>query len=150
MSIEEKDDSTLALSRSYNAPVARVFKAWTDPEDLRRWYAPVDGWTVSKAEVDLRVGGGYHLEFGPPDGEQVVEKGHYEEIVEGSLLVFRISVEGQNTDEATRVRVEFVESAGRAEVTIVESKYSSKAARDMHAKGWSHCLDLLTSVVETA
>lgn len=150
MSIEEKDDTILALSRSYEAPVARVFKAWTDPEDLRRWYAPVDGWTVSKAEVDLRVGGGYHLEFGPPDGEQVVEKGRYEEIAEGSLLVFRINVEGQNTDEATRVRVEFVESGGRTEVTIVEGKYSSKAVRDMHAKGWSHSLDLLTSVVEAA
>jgi len=147
MSIEEIDDTTLVLSRSYQSPAARVFKAWTDPEDLRRWYAPVDGWTVSKAEVDLRRGGGYHLEFGPPGGEQVVEKGRYEEIIEGRLLVFRITVEGQNTDEATRVRVEFVESAGRTEVTIVEGKYSNKATRDMHAKGWSHCLDLLTAVV---
>ena len=148
MSIEEIDDTTLVLSRSYKAPAARVFKAWTDPEDLRLWYAPVGGWTVSKAEVDLRVGGGYHLEFGPPGGEQVVEKGRYEEIVEGSLLVFSILIEGQNTGEATRVRVEFVESAGRTEVTIVEGKYSSKAARDKHAKGWSHCLDLLAAVVQ--
>jgi uncharacterized protein YndB with AHSA1/START domain len=143
MAVEEIDQTTLVVQRVFEAPIEAVFKAWTDPELLPRWYTPVDGWVVSKAEVDLRPGGEFHLEFGPPGGDPVVEIGTYEEIAPPKLLVFTIRLLGRSAVEPTRCRVEFTDQGDRTEVKIVEGRYSTKTVRDMHAGGWSHCLDLL-------
>lgn len=147
MDVEKIDETTLVIERSFAGSVERVFRAWTDPEDLRKWYSPVEGWVVSKAEVDLRPGGNYRLEFGPPGESLIVEIGTYEEIVPTKLLVFTIRLQGRSTEESTRCRVEFIDRGGRTQVRIIEGKYSSKEVRDTHLGGWSHCLDLLDDLL---
>ncbi|HVF12102.1 MAG TPA: SRPBCC domain-containing protein [Actinomycetota bacterium] len=143
MELDEMDDTTLVLERFYSSSAERMFKAWTDPDDLRKWYSPVPGWVVSKAEVDLQLGGGYRIEFGPSGGPQVVEIGTYEQITPSRLLVVEIRIEGRSADELTRLKVEFESTAGGTMIRITESDYTNKKARDMHAEGWAHCLDLL-------
>jgi uncharacterized protein YndB with AHSA1/START domain len=49
-------DRDLVISRIINAPREKVFKAWTDPELLKKWFAP-SPWTIAVAEVDVRPGG---------------------------------------------------------------------------------------------
>ena len=55
------DESLVQLTRVLRAPPGEVFVAWTDPALLERWWIGVGGWVDAKADVDLRVGGRYHL-----------------------------------------------------------------------------------------
>ena len=55
------DESLVQLTRVLRAPPGAVFAAWTDPALLERWWTGVGGWVDAKADVDLRIGGRYHL-----------------------------------------------------------------------------------------
>jgi len=65
-------ENTLNLRRIFKAPREKVFRAWTDPEELKKWWGP-EGYATPSAEVDLRVGGKYRLGMRKlPDGETQV------------------------------------------------------------------------------
>jgi uncharacterized protein YndB with AHSA1/START domain len=66
-----------------------VFHAWTDPEQLKKWFAVADGFTTPIADVDLRIGGRYRLGMQPPGNEPVlIVGGVYREIISPEKLVF--------------------------------------------------------------
>src|ERR1700745_130450 len=80
---------SLTLTRRFNAPLEKVYAAWTDPQSLIQWFMPpsvVPG-TV-KAEMDLRVGGKYRFSFHKDDGEYFEVGGVYREVVPNARLVF--------------------------------------------------------------
>jgi uncharacterized protein YndB with AHSA1/START domain len=78
---------SLTLKRRLNAPPAKVYAAWTEPEKLTRWFGPDSG-AVTKAETDLRVGGRFHVVFFTEDGEEHDVSGVYREVVPDERLVF--------------------------------------------------------------
>lgn len=135
------------LRRRYRATRERLFQAFTDPEDLRHWYAPVTGWVVSHAEVDARPGGTYHLEFGPPDGEPIIENATFAEFDPPSRLVIDLGLSGGMAEESTRVTVEFIDHGDETEVVVRETGYSSEEVARMHEGGWTTMLDQLGGVV---
>ena len=137
------------MRRRYRASRQRLFKAFSDPTDLRAWYAPVAGWVVSRADVDARAGGGYHLEFGPPGGELIVEVGIFREFDPPLRLVIEVQLAGGIAAEATTITVEFTEIGDETEVLIRESGYSSEVIARRHAAGWSTMLEQLVGVVES-
>ena len=137
------------MRRRYRASRQRLFQAFSDPTDLRAWYAPVEGWVVSRADVDARPGGGYHLEFGPPGGEPIVEIGKFREFDPPRRLVIEVQLAGGIAAEATTIIVELTEFGEETEVLIRESGYSNEVTARRHAAGWSTMLDSLTSVVES-
>ena len=61
---------SLTLNRMFDAPRNAVFRAWTETEEIEKWWAP-DGFSEPSAEVDLRVGGKYRLGFRNPKGEWI-------------------------------------------------------------------------------
>ena len=65
---------SLTLTRRYTAAPEKVWRAWTDPQALRQWWAP-----VSVAELDLRVGGRFRIVFGGTDGKENECAGVYRE-----------------------------------------------------------------------
>jgi uncharacterized protein YndB with AHSA1/START domain len=77
----------LSLTRLINAPRAALFKAWTDPEILPKWFCPLP-WTVSKAELDVRPGGASCIVMNGPNGEVFPNRGVYLEVVENEKIVF--------------------------------------------------------------
>jgi uncharacterized protein YndB with AHSA1/START domain len=135
------------LRRRYRATRERLFRAFTDAEDLRAWYAPVAGWVVSHAEVDARPGGTYHLEFGPPGGDPVVEKARFVEFDPPSRLVIELGLSGKIAEESTRVTVEFIDHGDETEVVVREAGYSSEEVARMHQGGWTTMLEQLAGVV---
>jgi len=63
--VERKSERELVVTRTFNAPARVVFEAWTQPELLKRWWAPKStGMTLLSCEADVRVGGRYRFEFG--------------------------------------------------------------------------------------
>src|SRR6187455_3209682 len=67
------------LSRTVNAPRERVWKAWTDREQLMQWFGP-KGFTMTTANLDFRPGGSFHYCLRGPDGKEMWGKFAYREI----------------------------------------------------------------------
>jgi uncharacterized protein YndB with AHSA1/START domain len=140
-------DIVISLTRVYAAPRERVFKAWTDTEDLKRWWGVDAGWTTPIAEVDLRPGGSYRLGMKPPDKDEVyVVAGRFLEIEQPSRLVYTWAWEAQPGPE-TLVTVHFHDRGGSTEVALTHERFADAASRDQHAQGWTGCLNRLTAVV---
>ena len=79
---------SLTLVRQFDAPVESVWRAWTEPEALKRWFGP-DAGAVSVAQTDVRVGGRFHMVFKTLDGEQHDVSGTYREVEANRRLVKR-------------------------------------------------------------
>ncbi|MDQ1461174.1 MAG: hypothetical protein QOI08_2658 [Actinomycetota bacterium] len=126
----DKDGSrdTVVIERSFDAPVALIWKMWTDPEHFKAWYGP-DGVTIPVAKMDVRVGGTrlVCMEMQTPNGAmQMWFTGEYREVIENERLVYTESMSdehGNVTSPAamgmpeghpatTEVRVNFSTSTG--------------------------------------
>ena len=79
-------DEQILITREFDAPRHLVFRAYTTPELIRRWWAGKRG-SVTVAEVDLRVGGAYRYALVTDDGMEVAFNGEFREIVENERLV---------------------------------------------------------------
>jgi|SRR5579872_1758100 len=86
----EIQDREFAITRLFNAPKERVFKAWTDPEHVKNWWPPKP-FTASRIEIDLRVGGEYSYTMRSPEGQDFPPyRGKFIEIVENEKIVYSI------------------------------------------------------------
>ena len=77
----------LVLRRSVAVPPALIWAGWTQPEHLKKWFAPAP-WTVSSCEIDLRPGGMCRTVMRSPEGQEFPNVGCYLEIIENQKLVF--------------------------------------------------------------
>jgi uncharacterized protein YndB with AHSA1/START domain len=121
------NDEQIAISREFDAPKRLVFKAWTTPELVKRWWNAKRG-EVTTAEIDLRVGGRWRYAMVTPDGFEVAFHGEYREIVENERIVSTETYEGAPETEALNT-VTFAEAAGTTTVNIL-MVLPSKEARD--------------------
>ena len=80
-------DRELVLTRIINAPREKLFRAWTEPELLMRWFAPLP-YTTPHAELDVRPGGANLVVMRGPDGNEFPNRGVYLEVVANERLVF--------------------------------------------------------------
>ena len=138
---------TLNLRRIFKAPRKKVFRAWTDPEELKKWWGP-EGYATPSAEVDLRVGGKYRLGMRKlPDGEIFYLSGIYREVRPPERLVYTWRWEAQPEHGETLVTVEFREVGDSTEVVLTHERFPTETARDDHNRGWSGCLDRLAELL---
>jgi uncharacterized protein YndB with AHSA1/START domain len=126
-------DEQILVTREFDAPRHLVFRAWTTPELVRRWWH-ADRGEVTIAEIDLRVGGRWRYVAVAHDGTEVGFHGEYLEIDPDERIVSTEIYEGlpegvSEEDAATVNTATFVEANGRTLLTIlVQAK--SKVARD--------------------
>jgi uncharacterized protein YndB with AHSA1/START domain len=135
----------LRVSRTFAASRERVFRAWTEPEELKKWFGAEEGFIIPIAEVDLRVGGRYRLGMQPPGSDQVlVVGGVYREVQAPAKLVFTWRWEGAGASQPdTFVSIEFHERANATEVILTHEQFPGTAERDSHAHGWDGCFERL-------
>ena len=148
------DDRDLLISRLIAAPPERVYAAWTQPDLLKQWFAPLPV-TTPVVELDVRPGGSSLIVMRLPDGTELPNRGVYLEVVPNRRLVV--------TDAYT----EAWKPAPKAFVTIIvtfedeggKTRYTARvrhwSAEDkaMHEKmgfeeGWGQCADQLAQLVE--
>jgi uncharacterized protein YndB with AHSA1/START domain len=82
-----RPEHVLTLQRVIDAPVAALWRCWTEPELLNRWFCPKP-WTVTDSRIDLRPGGESFCVMNGPDGERFENTGVYLEVVPEKRLVF--------------------------------------------------------------
>jgi uncharacterized protein YndB with AHSA1/START domain len=138
----------VVVTRVFDAPRSLVFKVWTEPKHMQRWFGPKT-FTNPVCEVDLRVGGKWRVVMRAPNGEEFPAAGVYQEIVEPEHLVFtnnaidkdgNIIIEGFTT-------VTFAEENGKTKLTlqtrgIARVPYAAAYLQGMEA-GWSQSLEKL-------
>src|SRR5687767_6963514 len=84
---ETTTENVVVVNRIFNAPVELVWKAWTDPQHLMRWWGP-KGFTSPACKIDFRVGGKYHFCMRSPEGQDLWSTGIYREIIPLKKLVW--------------------------------------------------------------
>lgn len=136
-------DIKLFLQRTIPATVDRVFRAWTEPDSMKDWFAPPDKET-SLAEVDLRVGGKYRIGFkGKGEEEMRVVSGVYREIRPPHYLVFTWCWEDDPDKHETIVTVELRPQGVQTELRLTHVHFPNEDIRDHHSKGWIGCVESL-------
>ena len=147
-------DRELVLTRIFNAPPEKVFQAWTEPELLTQWFAPLP-WTTPQAELDVQPGGANFIVMRSPEGEDFPNSGVYLEVVKNERLVF--------TDAYTRawepsaqpfmtVILTFEDIGGKTRYTA-RVRHWTAADRERHEQmgfhqGWGQCADQLAELLE--
>ena len=131
----------LVVRRTINASAARVYEAWTEPEQLVRWWGPRPV-TCSAAEMDLRVGGEYRISNLLPDGSVVLIAGRFEVVEPPRRLVYTWQIERKQSPppERSRVTVLFEPRDDKTEVVVVHELIDTEATRADHEQGWNGCL----------
>lgn len=126
----------IKITRLIAAPREKVFKAWTDPVEIKRWWGP-PGFTTPLAEVDLRVGGAYRIAMKPPDGDVIYVAGVYREVQPPSKLVFTWAWDEDGAPgHESLVTVFFIERGDATEVVFSHERLKDAESRDRHAEGW--------------
>jgi uncharacterized protein YndB with AHSA1/START domain len=130
--------AALVVRRTIRARPEALFAAWTEPQQLMRWWGP-EGVTCTAAEIDLRVGGRYRIANRMPDGSTLWIAGEFEVIEAPSRLIYswRLEIPGASTE---RVSVSFVPRDTGTEVIVTHERIASDAARTQHESGWIGCL----------
>ncbi len=163
-----KSGFEFAIRRVFDAPVKRLWTAWTDPDQLLHWWGPKGFETVS-TKVDLKPGGTFHYCLKSPDGQLMWGKFVYLEIVREQRLVFIVSFSDENggvtrhplsPDWPLQIlsTVTFAESGGKTSVTIRWVPYDAtdterdafEKGKDSMQAGWTGTLDRLEAYLGKA
>jgi len=136
---------SLTITRKLPAPPDRCFRAWTDPEALKRWFGP-DKVEVLLAETDPRVGGRYRILARSQDGEEHDVSGEFREVVANRKLVFTWAWRS-TPERQSLVTVEFVPAGAETTLTLTHEQFADEAARDRHRHGWTNSLGKLAAFV---
>ncbi|MGA1987950.1 MAG: SRPBCC domain-containing protein [Candidatus Sulfotelmatobacter sp.] len=125
--------TTVRTERTFNAPVADVWRVWNDADSIQKWWGP-KGYSALVVRNDVREGGSYLWAMKSAQGRSFWNTGTYKEVVANKKIVStmsfsnengktipgsQVSVPGQWPNELT-VIVEFSESEGKAKVTVTE------------------------------
>ena len=153
---EPTNDRELVLNRIIDAPAADLYRAWTEPELLKQWFAPRP-YTTPEAVLDVRPGGANRIVMRSPDGADMPNSGVYLEIVPNKKIVF--------TDAFTEAWLPSAKPFMTVTLTFEDlgdgrTSYTARVAhwtvedRETHEKmgfhqGWGICADQLAELART-
>jgi uncharacterized protein YndB with AHSA1/START domain len=142
-------EQEVLITRIFEAPRERVFRAWTDPDQVAAWYGPEHFATPrERIRIDLRVGGRYELTMVQRDGGAEFAIG-YEilELVVPELIVLRSDPMPEvGMHEPTVLRVEFYDHGAKTRMTLTDSPYPP-AGRGHAEAGYNAAFDKLATLV---
>ena len=146
-------DRELVLTRLINAPREKVYRAWTEPELLKQWFAPKP-YTTPIVEIDVRPGGSAYFVMRGPDGKDLPNRGVYLEVVPNAKLVSTDAyVKAWEPSEKPFMTLilTFEDEGGKTRYTA-RVRHWTVADREAHEKmgfheGWGLCTDQLEALV---
>ena len=144
------------ITREFNAPRERVFKAWTEAGQLMRWWGPRN-FTIPFCKVDPRPGGIFHFCMRSPEGKDYWGKGIYREVAAPERLVYTDSFSNEKGDfvepsqygmapdwpAETLITVTFEEQGNKTKLTLNGGVTAELAKKHMADQGWNESFDRL-------
>lgn len=148
-------DSPVVLENEFNASAERLFRAMTDPSDLKQWFGSMKH-QLSEIEIDLRVGGKWRFAFPEEDGKQDTLHGEYLEVDPNQRLAYswiyeRKTVDGQ-TESSTpsQVTITFEETSSGTRMRLEHGSIESLDHRRGVGGGWSDSFTKLAALLASA
>ena len=146
-------DRELVLTRLIDASHEKLYRAWTEPELLKQWFAP-SPWTTPKAELDVRPGGANLIVMRGPDGNEFPNRGVYLEVVPNQRLVFTdaFTQAWEPSQKPFMTVILTFEDEGSKTRYTARARHWTIADREAHEnmgfhKGWGLCTDQLAALV---
>jgi uncharacterized protein YndB with AHSA1/START domain len=147
-------DLDLVLDRVVDVPPELVWKAWTEAEHLRKWFAPAP-WSVADCRIDLRPGGQFLTVMKSPDGEEFPGDGCILEVVENRRFVFTDALGPgfRPAEGGFFTCILTLEPEGSGTRYVARAMHRNPEDRERHESmgfqdGWSTCLDQLVELVK--
>ena len=139
-------DQEVLITRVFEATRERVFKAWTEPDQVAAWFGPEHALTPREGiRIDLRVGGRYELTMVRPDGGEFAIGYEIVDLVEPELIVLRSDpMPGMGMHEPTITRIELHDLGGRTRMELIDGPYAESGHA---AAGWVQAFDKLARLV---
>jgi uncharacterized protein YndB with AHSA1/START domain len=131
----------ITVQTAVNADLNRVWDAWNNPEDIKRWNAASDDWHTPRASVDLREGGKFSARMEARDGSEGFDfEGTYTRVVPRKRVEYRM-------EDGRAVSVEFIAEAGRV---LVRETFDAESQNppELQQQGWQAILDNFARHVE--
>jgi uncharacterized protein YndB with AHSA1/START domain len=156
----QKPPRDLVVVRTFNAPVDQVWRAWVDPELVKRWWGP-DGWTCPVAKMDVRAGGTSIVAMRSPDGHDMYSTWAYTEVNEPRSFAYIFNLSDENgaklDPQALGFPPDFPQDArhevvikdlgdGRTEMTMTEYGYTNDQLFDLSKTGLEQVLDKMAAI----
>lgn len=144
----------LVLEREVDVPTELVWRAWTEPEHIKKWFAPAP-WTVSECEIDLQPGGQFYTVMRSPEGQTFPSAGCFLEIVPHKKLVFTDALTPGYRPSAQPFFTAIVTLEPTATGTLYTAvaRHKDQAGRQQHEEmgflaGWGQTLDQLVALAK--
>lgn len=139
---------TVILERTFAAAPSLVFKAWTDPEILGRWFGP-EGFTTTEVQMDARVAGRWSNTMVSPDGKRYPSAGEFREVSAPSRLVMFDEGKGEPMNgHATKIEVTFGPNGSGTNMRLVHGVFKTVEMRDECKQGWASSFHKLARVLD--
>jgi len=132
--MEQKQKTNITISATVNAPMEKVWKLWTTPEDIMKWNNASDDWHTPSAENDLRVGGAFKSRMEARDGSMGFDFGGiYDEVKPNERIAYTIG-------DGRKVIIVFTDENGK---TRVEETFEAENTNpvEMQRSGWQAILN---------
>lgn len=141
---------TLSLSRTFNAPIELVWKAWTQPEHIAQWWGP-KGMKTKVISHDFNVGGTWKYSMLMPNGDEFISEGVYIEIIEHKKI--SSSANFKPMTEGVEIQALFEKDGDKTNFTFnvihPTEKYCQQQEKMGFMNGWGSVFDRLKEFVET-
>lgn len=137
----------LEMNRVLKAAPPTVFAAFSDSNELAKWFGP-NGFTIPSLEFEPRVGGSYRIEMQPPEGDPFCLTGEFRQVVSPSRLSYTFVWADPDPDDIeTLVVVSFRALNGSTEVSLAQGPFKTVARRALHLAGWTDSFDKLARLI---
>jgi len=141
MIITSKGDfeNTIALEETFRAPKDKVFKAWTTPDSLKKWFMAEDGVTVTDVNLALEVDGAYSIKVIFPGDFASSIDGNFIKVAINEALEYTWTVP-QMEGRQTYVDVTFRDLEQGSKINLSHGKFKSEEELQLHFDGWTGCI----------
>jgi len=138
-------DHRLVISRIFNAPCPLVFKAWTEPEQMRKWWCP-QGVEMISLEADTQVGGAYRFHMTSEKGNHIAF-GKYTEVIPNKRIQFTWQWESYAMPDSV-VTLDFEDLGKTTRLTLTHAGLPDEEDVSEHSRGWSSLLEKFDRILE--
>ena len=139
----QSDGLTLEMKRVLPAAPSVVFAAFSDPNELAKWWGPA-GFSTPSLEFEPRVGESYRIKMQPPEGDPFSLTGEFREVDPPARLAYTFIWEDPDPDDVeTLVDLLFRDLGGSTEVAFTQGPFKTEARLALHRDGWTDSLDKL-------
>jgi uncharacterized protein YndB with AHSA1/START domain len=145
----QSGDLILEMKRALSAAPSVVFAAFTEPDELAKWWGP-EGFTTPSMDFDPRVGRTYRIEMQPPEGDPFYLTGEFREVDPHARLAYTFIWEPPDPDDVeTSVGLSFRDLGESTEVAFTQGPFKTEARLALHRAGWTDGFDKLEHLLSS-